>query len=211
MIIQEFVTALERLLKEDLPGAEAHYKMAPKHRPRFKLKHDTPPRPGAVMILLYEEEGVIRFPLIQRSEYRGVHSGQIALPGGKAEDSDKDLIDTAIREANEELGINPNEIEVIGSLTSFFVAVSNFQILPVVAYARKFPRFIPDPREVAGVVNADLNMMIDPHTTKEKAITPSEGITFDAPYYDLNGNVVWGATAMMLSEFVTLTRRIYGK
>ena len=163
------------------------------------------------MILLYEEEGNIQFPLIQRSEYRGVHSGQIALPGGKAEDSDADLIETATREAQEELGIDPKKIEIVGSLTSFFVAASNFQILPVVAYAKEFPQFIPDEREVAGVVKADLKAMLDPQTVKEKEITPAEGITFDAPYYDLDGKVVWGATAMMLSEFVTLTKSIYGQ
>ena len=163
------------------------------------------------MILLYEEAGVIQFPLIQRSEYRGVHSGQIALPGGKADESDADLIATATREAHEELGIDPLSIEIVGSLTSFFVAASNFQILPVVAYAREYPQFVPDEREVAGVVKADLKTMINPQTIKEKEITPAEGITFDAPYYDLSGKVVWGATAMMLSEFVTLTKRIYGQ
>ncbi len=211
MIIQEFVTALEHTLRGELPGAEAHQLMAPKHRPGFRLKFDTPPRPGAVMILLYEEDGNIQFPLIQRSEYRGVHSGQIALPGGKAEASDADLVATAVREAHEELGIDPQKIDIVGSLTSFFVAASNFQILPVVAYAKEFPHFVPDEREVAGVVKADLKTMIDPQTIKEKEITPAEGITFDAPYYDLSGAVVWGATAMMLSEFVTLTKRIYGQ
>lgn len=211
MIIQEFVTALENTLNGELPGAEAHQLMAPKNRPGFKFKFDAPPRPGAVMILLYEEEGKIRFPLIQRSEYRGVHSGQIALPGGKAEALDADLIATAKREAHEELNIDPQKIDIVGSLTSIFVAASNFQILPVVAYAKEIPQFVPDKREVAGVVKADLVTMIDPHTVKEKKITPAEGITFDAPYYDLDGKVVWGATAMMLSEFVTLTKRIYGQ
>lgn len=209
MTIQELVAALASTLKGTLPGAEAHQLMSPKHRPGFKMKFDAPPRPGAVMILLYEEAGNIQFPLIQRSEYHGVHSGQIALPGGKAEDSDADLIETATREAQEELGIDPQKIEIVGSLTSFFVAASNFQILPVVAYAKEFPQFIPDEREVAGVVKADLKVMLDPQTIKEKKITPAEGITFDAPYYDLNGKVVWGATAMMLSEFVTLTKSIY--
>lgn len=211
MIIQEFVAELSSTLKKELPGAEAHQLMAPKHRPGFKLKHDKPPRPGAVMILLYEEDGIIRFPLIRRSEYRGVHSGQIALPGGKADQTDSNLLATAKREAQEELGIDPQKIEIVGNLSSFFVAASNFQILPVVAYAREYPEFVPDEREVAGVVKADLKTMIDPQTIKEKEITPAEGITFDAPYYDLAGNVVWGATAMMLSEFVTLTKRIYGQ
>ena len=211
MTIQELVAALAKTLKGALPGAKAHQLMSPKHRPGFKMKFDSPPRPGAVMILLYEEDGHIQFPLIQRSEYRGVHSGQIALPGGKAEESDADLIETATREAQEELGIDPQKIEIVGSLTSFFVAASNFQILPVVAYAKEFPQFIPDEREVAGVVKADLEAMLDPQTVKEKEITPAEGITFDAPYYDLDGKVVWGATAMMLSEFVTLTKSIYGQ
>ena len=211
MIIQEFVSVLASTLQGDLPGAEAHQKMAPKNRPGFKLKFDTPPRPGAVMILLYEEEGQIQFPLIRRSEYRGIHSGQMALPGGKAEDTDADLIATAVREAHEELGIDPHKIDIVGTLTSFFVAPSNFQILPVVAYAKEFPKFVPNEREVAGIVQADIQTMIDPQTIKEKQITPAEGITFDAPYYDLSGTVVWGATAMMLSEFVTLTKRIYGQ
>lgn len=211
MMIKAFVEQLGVELQGKLPGSEAHQVMAPKNRPAFRFKYDTPPRPGAVMILLYEEEGTTYFPLIRRSEYRGVHSGQIALPGGKAEESDRDLIATAIREAQEEIGIDPNKIEIIGSLTSFFVAASNFQILPVVAYAKEYPQFLPDEREVAGVLRANLEEIIDPQTIKEKEITPAEGITFEAPYYDLQGHVVWGATAMMLSEFVTLTKRIYGQ
>lgn len=207
--IEELVRKLVVELQSDLPGDEAHQLMAPRHRPGFRMKHDIPPRPGAVMILLYEEEGNIYFPLIQRSEYRGVHSGQIALPGGKAEDSDGGLVATAKREAEEELGIDPGKIEILGTLSSFYVAASNFQILPVVAYATEFPEFLPDEREVAGVLKAELTKMINPETIKEKEITPVEGITFDAPYYDLDGQVVWGATAMMLSEFVTLTKRIY--
>ena len=211
MIIQKFVRVLGNALKEEMPGAKAHQVMTPRHRPGFKLKHSGPPRPGAVMILLYEEEGKIKFPLIRRSEYRGVHSGQIALPGGKAEPSDENLIATAARETHEELGIHPSKIEIVGSLTSFFVAASNFQILPVVGYASELPKFVPDGREVAEVVKVEVEALIDPQTVKEKEITPAEGITFDAPYYDLAGKVVWGATAMMLSEFVNLTKRIYGR
>ena len=79
------------------------------------------------------------------------------------------------------------------------------------AYAKEYPQFLPDEREVAGVLRANLEEIIDPQTIKEKEITPAEGITFEAPYYDLQGHVVWGATAMMLSEFVTLTKRIYGQ
>lgn len=152
------------------------------------------------MILLYPDEDAIRFPLIQRPEYPGVHSGQMALPGGKQEPGEEE-IETALRETEEEIGVKRADIEVIGTLSSFYVFASNFQIQPVVGKVSGHPNFVPQESEVAEIVKADLMHLLDDNYLKQKMVMPREGFELQAPYFDLEGKTVWGATAMMLNEF----------
>jgi len=114
---------------------------------RPKFEHQLPPKPGSVLILLYEDEGKIKFPLTKRPEYLGAHAGQISLPGGKAEPGEN-YIQTALREGEEEIGVHSNELKVIGRLSDFFVIPSNFLIVPVVAYSLTKPKFVPQESEV---------------------------------------------------------------
>ena len=206
-----FVDALSQRLKTDLPGAIAHRKMLPRlgNGEAIRIKHDEQPRSGAVMILIYQEQGTLRFPLIQRPDYPGIHSGQMALPGGKSETSDRDLIETALRETSEEIGIESGKVKILGNLSSFFVAASNFQILPVVGFMEKAPEYVPDNHEVAEVVVAKLEDLTDPDKRKEKEITAGRGVKLISPYFDLSGKVVWGATAMMLSEMSAVLNDVY--
>ena len=132
--LQSLKTLLRERLLHPLPGGDAHesFRAHPVGDVRPLFSHKNPPRPGGVLILLYEEDGLIKFPLIKRPDYPGAHGGQVSLPGGKAE-PDEDNIACALREGEEEIGISRNLIEVIGTLSDFFVMPSNFMITPVSA------------------------------------------------------------------------------
>jgi len=199
----EFITQLKERLQAPLPGRDAHMQMAPMREgqvPR-NFKHAKPPKEGGVLLLLYPGLDGISLPLMQRPEYPGVHSGQISLPGGKKEPEDASLVQTALREAHEEVGVPPQTVEVIGALSSFYVAASNVNVLPVVAVAHQVPAFVPDPKEVVKIIEATTNHLTDTRYRKITDITVGNSFTMQSPYYDVGGHVVWGATAMMLSEF----------
>src|SRR5690606_24654850 len=136
-----------------------------------------------------------------RPDYDGVHGGQISLPGGKKEEKDKDYIATAVRETEEEIGVSAKEITVLGSLTELYVSASNIQVLPVVGFCTRPPMFIPNPYEVEEIIEVSIDDL-----TKEKEVKFTDisvrGHKINSPYYHLKGKVVWGATAMILSEFV---------
>jgi hypothetical protein len=154
------------------------------------------------MILIHESDGELKFPLIQRPDYEGVHSGQIALPGGRYETIDQTLTNTALRETKEEIGVD--SIEVIGSLSQFYVAASNYDILPVVGFTKRKPVFIPDPTEVKEVITPTISQLLSRNNVKEKELVVRGGVKLWSPYFELEQRVVWGATAMMLSEFVDI-------
>ncbi|MEM6831339.1 MAG: CoA pyrophosphatase [Bacteroidota bacterium] len=206
MELSGLVSFLENRLTQSLPGAIAHDLMKPTLPGGLpiRVKHSEPHREGGVMILLYEEQGRVRFPLIQRPVYDGVHSGQIAFPGGKKEELDTDLIETAMRESMEEIGVNVSRMKVIGSLSKFFVAASNFEVLPVISYVDQPPVFTPDDREVSEIITPSLIDLVNETNRKTKKMEVGNGVTLEAPYFSLQQKVVWGATAMMLSEFTSI-------
>jgi len=213
MNFDELTHFLENRLKGYKPGESAHNLMKPRlaNGAPINIKHQTPPRDGAVLILVNSLEGVAHFPLIQRPNYEGVHSGQIALPGGKKEVVDADLFETALRETEEEIGVDRGEIEVIGSLSSFYVAASNFQVLPVVGKIKSAPTFVLDNREVEEVINPQIADLVDGSKKKRKDLIVRGGVKLNSPYFDLQGKVVWGATAMMLSEFEAILQDYPGR
>ncbi|MEQ8907482.1 CoA pyrophosphatase [Ekhidna sp.] len=208
MNFDELTGFLEKRVQMPMPGDVAHQKMKPKmaNGAPLKLKHSTPPRRGGVLILLYEDQGKVRFPLIQRPSYDGIHSDQMALPGGRYEEEDLDQFHTALRESHEEIGVSKEKVEVIGSLSEFFVAASNYMVLPVIGKLDHNPKFIPEPREVADIVTPLVSDLIDPSRLKEKEIVVRNGYKLQCPYFDLEDRTVWGATAMMLSELVEILK-----
>jgi 8-oxo-dGTP pyrophosphatase MutT (NUDIX family) len=202
MNLVELVGKLEQRLKLPLPGPEAHepLRAIPAGLIKPKFDHKTPPRPGGVLILLYEEEGIIKFPLTQRPDYLGTHGGQISFPGGKAE-PDEDIITTALREGEEEIGVARSRIKVIGRLSEFFVIPSNFIVTPVIAYVEQRPQFFPDPKEVVRVLEGRLDRLIRSDAVQTKEIMAAKIYPMLAPHFEIEGEVVWGATAMILNEF----------
>ena len=210
---QTFVESLKTALKAEPLGMKAQKEMAPLPdvSQRFDRESAKKARQSAVMILLYREENRVKFPLIVRPQYPGVHSGQVALPGGKYEEDDNDLIYTALRETQEEVGVAMNEVEVIGQLSELYVPPSNFNILPVIGLLSKTPQFILEEKEVEELVTADINVLNDQSKRKQKQMTFYSGLNVDVPYFDIEEKVVWGATAMILSEFATIINNINNK
>jgi 8-oxo-dGTP pyrophosphatase MutT (NUDIX family) len=201
---------LKERLQKPLPGDVAHkYMMAQPIGQRFKMQYEKPPKNGAVMIALYPDEGKIYFPLMQRPPYQGIHGGQVSLPGGKQEESDHDLIETAIRETFEEIGVKISDNEVIGSLSDLNVTASNFIVKPIISILKKKPDFIRDPREVEQIFHAEVQHLIHPQTLQETELTVAQEVRLKAPFFNIEDKVVWGATAMILSEFVEILKEHY--
>lgn len=205
------IRKLERTLKQPLPGEAAQMKMSPSVRGLSNIKPLAPPRKGGVLILLYPHKDKIYIPLMQRPDYEGTHSGQISFPGGKFEEDDETLIHTAVREAYEEVGIQPSRLKILGTLSELYIMASNFNVLPVVAYTEERPEFIPNTYEVQKIIEADLSELMDDANVKRTFIKVKNNIQIDSPYYDVQDHVVWGATAMMLSEFLFLTKSVISK
>jgi 8-oxo-dGTP pyrophosphatase MutT (NUDIX family) len=208
MDFQKIIHSLEKKLQQPLPGEKAHNKMAAQHRTEnfnlYKPNKDT--KEGGVLLLLYptDKEGVseIHIPLIQRpSTERGVHSGQVSFPGGKKEPLDTNLIETALRECYEEIGVETPKNQVIGLLSPLFVFASNFMVQPVVAFLEKKPTFFANAGEVEQVLEISLEHIKKLENQKTSEITIGKYV-IQAPYFDVQEKIVWGATAMILSELL---------
>ncbi len=206
--MNKFADILKQELAKKLPGTEVHWEMASSDRmiKGFPMVPGPDARVAAVLILLYPEDGSVHTVFMQRHNYDGVHGGQISFPGGKKEDSDKDILQTAIREAEEETGIDPKGISVLGTLTPLFIHVSNMFVTPVVGWIDEKPHFNLQPEEVVFLINAELKRFLDPSIIM---IKPFEirGEMIEVKYFDYDGNVIWGATAMILNELLTIFRK----
>lgn len=208
-MFDELITRLEDRLKFPLPGALAHDVMRaiPVGPVIPNFKHEVPPKPGGVLILLYEDDSRVKFPLIKRPEYAGAHSGQVSLPGGKAE-AGEDAVETALREGEEEIGIDRKELRVIGRLSDFFVIPSNFIITPIIVAAPGIPHLRPDPREVSRILTGNLLELTRQDAIRNKEIMAANTFRMMAPHFEIEGEVVWGATAMILNELCHVVRDI---
>jgi len=206
----ELIDRLQRRLLDKLPGKEAQWQMAASHRgdTEFDFNFNGPPVKSSVLLMLFERNGDYYFPLIQRPDYTGIHSGQIGLPGGKEEPQDKNRIATALRETEEEIGVDTSKVLIIGELSELYVQASNYNVLPVVGYLSEIPEYNPDPTEVSEVIECNVTDLIKEEIKKEKELIIRNKYKIIAPYFDINNHVVWGATAMMLSEFVTIWKEI---
>lgn len=197
-----FINKLQTRLQHPLPGITAHSVMA--SETRLKLKMPSPnekTRESAVLILFYPSDNQVFIPLILRPQYDGVHGGQMAFPGGRAEKEDENLERTALREAQEEIGVRVSDITVLGKLTKLFIPPSNFYVQPVVGFMNRKPDFYPDPREVDKVIEITLENLKNPEIIGRKILNV-RGLEVDTPFYEILNTTVWGATAMMISELL---------
>ncbi|MFA8298894.1 MAG: CoA pyrophosphatase [Hyphomicrobiales bacterium] len=199
------------LLSTELPGQNAQFKMAPairiKELESLDVEKLSPPRESAVLILIYPHDK-LNIVLIQRSGYDGVHSSQISFPGGKRETTDLDLQETAVRETYEEVGINTKNIEIIGKLTSLYIPPSNFMVYPYIGILNEEPNFKPDIREVHRIIELPLYALLTEEIKGEAEITTSYAEFSDVPCYKYDNAVIWGATAMIISELEYILKDI---
>jgi 8-oxo-dGTP pyrophosphatase MutT (NUDIX family) len=198
----------QALTLENFDPIEAQMKMAP--RPRITIRTpETPgqPRQGGVLILLYEKMGQPHLVLTRRRDDLQSHAGQISFPGGRREIGET-LQTTAFREAYEEIGIPPAELDFLGRLSSLYIPPSDYEVHPFVAwYKNGRPHFTPQESEVAEILEVPLSHLLDPNTRVEES-WEIRGFQLNVPFYLVSGHKVWGATAMMLSEFLARLEKV---
>ncbi|MEE8336195.1 MAG: CoA pyrophosphatase [Candidatus Neomarinimicrobiota bacterium] len=205
---EKFISSVEKELRKPLPGISAQYKMAPHDRiERVAMAHISgEQQTSAVLILIFPENEIPTICFIRRQDYPGVHSGQISFPGGKNEKKDPDLWNTAIRETNEETGVKVDQIKYIGKLTPLYIPVSNFWVHPFVGYLLHYPQFKMDKSEVKYILKAPFTEITKPEIIeKSRQNTESKK---EVPCYNYKGETIWGATAMILCEFLEITSQI---
>ena len=207
MDFQHFITQLEITITNDLPGEESQQKMRVNYDQSIELpfsKNNS--TAAAVLILLYLEDNEIHFFLTKRSNELEHHKGQISLPGGTQEENEE-LTHTALRETQEEIGINKTSISIIGSMTPLFVPVTGFMIHPFIGYSSNKLEPTPDPSEVEAIFSVNISDLLnETNQTIEKRNI--RGYDVEVPYFKLNNYEVWGATSMILSEFRDLIKSI---
>ena len=199
-----FIEKIKNRFVNPLPGKAAQSKMAPKIAREFTPATDA--RIACVLALLYPKNNDWSIVLIERVTSNikdDRHSGQISFPGGQYEASDGLLVQAALREAEEEIGVFSKDISIIGQLSDMYIPVSNFLVHPFVGYMDYAPNFVPQPSEVKDILEVPIPVLQDPSTVQFTDYKIPTGMTLkDVPYYSINGHIVWGATAMMLSEFL---------
>ncbi|MFN8323639.1 MAG: CoA pyrophosphatase [Chitinophagales bacterium] len=205
------IEQLREELNRPLPGEVAQYRMAPSYRPRLSEEEirQRNPRVSGVMLLLYEKNNSLHIVFTQRKTYEGVHSGQMSFPGGKQESGDLTLVHTALRETYEEVGVKPDAIEIIGRLSHLYIPPSNFLVHPSVGFSPAIEEFIPQPQEVEKVVEIPVAFFLDSKNINlQTEIKLFNNTTVRVPAYIYNRHIIWGATAIMLSEFTFILEKI---
>ena len=206
----EFIKYVPKIEKEKLLSTSAHLKMAPLERV-LSLEEsdytDKNPRKAAVMMLFYPKNNQTHLVLIVRNSYPGVHSSQIAFPGGKVELEDFSLQETALRETQEEIGIAPEKIQVIKAFSEIYIPPSNFLVAPFMGIAQTELHFTEQFDEVAGIIEVPLTDFLDEANVVMKRMNTSYATDIEVPTFKINEYYVWGATAMMMSELKEVLKK----
>ncbi len=212
MHFDDFSNRISKIENLELPGSASHYKMAPMFRIKElesgNIKKQNP-RKAAVMALFYPNMDYrTHLLLILRNTYKGIHSNQIALPGGKVEKKDINLLETALRETQEEVGAVREHITVVRSMSEVYIPPSNFEVTPYLGLYKKERPFLRQANEVAAIVEVPLHDFMDDGKIFHQILTTSYARHVEVPAFKLNGYTVWGATAMMLSEIKELFKQV---
>jgi 8-oxo-dGTP pyrophosphatase MutT (NUDIX family) len=203
MDFQDFLQIVPHFNAVTLPGVDAHNIMVPKERLEIlnKINFDQiKPKIAAVLILFYPKDSITHLVLIVRNSYEGVHSSQISFPGGKYENEDTSFEATALRETHEEIGIEPDKIEILRGFTKLYIPPSNFMVYPFLGICKEEIVFNPNPDEVSAIVELPLSTFLSDAIMVKSKIKTSYSNAIDVPVFKIEEHIVWGATAMILSE-----------
>lgn len=213
MKFKSFTKSVVKIKYLQLLGETSHAKLSPPYRLKLaeqmkqKAKYA---KQAAVMALFYPNaNNETHLVLILRKTYKGVHSAQVGFPGGKYETTDKDFMQTALRETEEEIGVSTSAIEVIKTLSPIYIPPSNFRVHPFLGISQKQLHFKKQDEEVDAIIEVNFDdFMNDKHIISTKVST-SYNVSVNVPAFYLNGHIVWGATAMMLGELKDLLKQIF--
>ena len=203
----DFVARLRKALSRPLPGLDAQLRMAPAPRLGWDpLRFPEGAKDGAALLLVYPHGDTLHVALTVRGSGLRNHTGQVSLPGGRVDEGET-FEAAALREAAEEIGIDPNAIELLGRLTPLHIPVSGFLLHPIVGFTSMRPAFQRAEWEVARIIEAPVALLADPAVAKRETrtrVVKGQSIEVDVPYFDIDGEKVWGATAMVLAEFCAI-------
>lgn len=208
MTLTNFEELVPKIKKIALPGIEAQFKLAPEIRKKLGKNIDVEkrnPKRAAVLSLLFPDENMeMQMIFMLRKTYQGVHSNQIGFPGGKLENDDDSLEITALRETHEEIGVSSKKITVLRELTEVYIPPSNFLVLPFLGMISERPKYILEEKEVERIIEIPLKQVLSDDFISTKNITTSYAKNLEVPIFKFEDEVIWGATAMMLSEIKDL-------
>lgn len=208
MNFTEFTSKIDNLKTSNLGGLEAQFLLAPKLRLQYdaqKIAANNPKKAGVLALFYPNENEETTFLLTQRASYQGTHSAQISFPGGKLDLNDANLQETALRETHEEVGIHPNSIKIIRELTDVYIPPSNFLATPFLGYTSGKPNFVLN-HEVAKTIEVLLSDLLDEKNITSAILDTSYMKKVEVPCFKIQDFIIWGATAMMLSEIKELLK-----
>jgi len=212
MNFDDFTIRSSKIKNLPLPGSASHYKMAPliriKELEAGYIKKMNPKKAGVLALFYPNERKSTNLLLTLRKTYQGVHSNQIGFPGGRSEEEDLDIMQTALRETHEEVGVPPQQVSVIKSLSEIYIPPSNFEVQPFIGLYKDPKPFVLQESEVEALVEVSLSDFMDDAKVFTQKLSTSYAKNIDVPAFKLNGYTVWGATAMMLSEIKELLRQV---
>ena len=210
MNFEVFLNNIEVLKNTQLPGIEAQFKLAPKMRLEYNAKRieANNPKIAAVLALFYpNDKNTVSLLLTKRAKYNGPHSGQVSFPGGKVEKSDLNLKETALRETFEEVGILQEKIDIVREITEVYIPPSNFSVTPYIGLLNNKPLFKVN-SEVAKIIEIPFSDLLDDSRLASISITNSYMKETSVPCFNFDGSIIWGATAMILSEIKELLKNM---
>ena len=202
MDFNQFLALAKEIENAPLGGLDSQFKLAPKLRLKYSLAKikASQPKEAAVLALFYPDaNNSTHFLLTQRANYNGTHSAQISFPGGKIEANDASKMQTALREAQEEVGIDVNSVSVFKEMTDVYIPPSNFLATPFLGFSEKKPEFTTN-HEVSKLIEIPLNELLNDDNIKEFPMQTSYMGKTNVPCFYFDKHIVWGATAMMLAE-----------
>ena len=211
MEFSDFLKYIPKIAKESLPATEAHAKMVPPERIEFLQKQNTKdiiPKKAAVMMLFYPKVKQTCLALIVRNSYPGIHASQIAFPGGKVELFDANLSETALRETHEEIGIPKDKIDVIRAFSEVYIPPSNYLVAPFLGISSEELFFELNPEEVSGLIEMPLAHFLDESNVIHISMTTSYATDIKVPAFQIGEHLIWGATAMMMSELKEIIKKV---
>ena len=207
-----FLKSVSKIKNLELPGEASQIKMSPPYRLELMERNRAlmkTAKQAAVLALFYpNQDHETHLILILRKTYKGVHSAQVGFPGGKLEDNDLDLEVTALREPHEEVGVPRDAVEVLKRMTPMYIPPSNFTVHPFFGVTQQTPKFIKQDEEVEDLIEVPLSHFLDESTVFQTTVPTSYDLRVEVPAFKLNNHVVWGATAMMLSEVKDLLKKV---